>query len=148
MSPPFQPREGTAGDVGKIKHFLRVNGLPDLGVDEWVQNFLIIEDENGSCVGVAGLELYGQSGLLRSVVVARSFRNKGHGRTLVTTVLADAKSRGLKKIYLLTDDARGYFERLGFQVVDRRDVDDAVKTSLEFTTACPESATVMRKIVG
>jgi N-acetylglutamate synthase-like GNAT family acetyltransferase len=48
---------------------------------------------------------------------------------------------------LLTDDASSYFEGRGFQVVDRNDVDEVVKTSLEFTEACPESATVMRKVI-
>lgn len=146
--PPTQPRAATAGDLMKIKSFLRENRLPDLGVDGCVQNFVIAEDENASWVGVAGLELYGESGLLRSVAVDKHARGRGHGRTLVNAVLGNARAKGLKKIYLLTDDARDYFQRLGFQIVDRKDVDDAVKTSLEFTEACSESALVMRKIIG
>jgi N-acetylglutamate synthase-like GNAT family acetyltransferase len=144
----MQPRVATAGDLEKVKSFLRENELPDLGVDGWVENFLIIEAENGSWVGVAGLELYGESGLLRSVAVDKGSRREGHGRTLVSAVLASAKSRGLRRLYLLTDDASSYFERLGFQVVDRKDVVEAVKASLEFTEACPESATVMCKVIG
>lgn len=148
MSPPMQPRAATAGDLEKIKGFLKEKGLPDLGVDGWVENFFIIEDEKGSWVGVAGLELYGDSGLLRSVAVDKGSRREGHGRTLVSAVLESAKSRGLRRLYLLTDDASSYFKRLGFQVVDRKDVDELVKTSLEFTEACPESATVMCNVIG
>jgi len=148
MSQPSQPRAATARDLARIKNFLTKNGLPDLGVDEWVQNFVIIEHGTGGWIGVAGLELYGQSGLLRSVAVDKHFRGRGHGRTLISAVLANARARGLRKVYLLTDDASDYFERLGFQIVDRKDVDEAVKTSLEFTQACPESATVMRKVIG
>jgi amino-acid N-acetyltransferase len=148
MSQLWQPRAATARDLASIKNFLIENELPDLGVDGWVENFVIIEDRTGNWIGVAGLELYGQSGLLRSVAVDKHFRGRGHGRTLVSAVLANARARGLKRVYLLTDDASDYFERLGFQIVDRRDVDEAVKASLEFTEACPESATVMCKVIG
>jgi len=130
-----------------VKSFLRENGLPDLGVHACLRNFVIAEDEIGSYVGVAGLETYGNNGLLRSVAVSKDSRGKGLGRVLVNTVLTDAKARGLSKVYLLTNDASDYFERLGFQIVDRADVDTAVKTSVEFTEACPESAVVMRKTV-
>ena len=147
MSLPSGLRAATARDLVKIKNLLTENGLPDIGVDDWVQNFVIIEDGTGSWIGVAGLELYGQSGLLRSVAVDKRFRERGHGRTLISAVLANARARGLRRVYLLTDDASDYFERLGFQIVDRRDVDEAVKASLEFTEACPESATVMRKVI-
>jgi N-acetylglutamate synthase-like GNAT family acetyltransferase len=146
--PPMQPRVAAARDLERIKGFLRENGLPDLGVDEWVKNFFIIEGENESWIGVAALEVYGESGLLRSLAVDKGSRGEGHGRTLVTSVLTGAKSRGVRRVYLLTDDAGSYFERLGFQVVDRKDVDQAATASLEFTKACPENATVMRKIVG
>jgi N-acetylglutamate synthase-like GNAT family acetyltransferase len=148
MAPLMQPRVAAARDVEQIRGFLRENGLPNLGVEEWVKNFLIIEDDNGRWIGVVGLEVYGESGLLRSVAVDKGSRRKGHGRSLVTAALTGARSRGVRMVYLLTDDAGSYFERLGFQVVDRKDVDGAVKASLEFTEACPESATVMRKTVG
>jgi amino-acid N-acetyltransferase len=144
----MEPRAATARDLEEIKAFLRRNGLPDLGVDRWVENFFIIEHQNGSSVGVAGLEVYRESGLLRSVAVDRDLRKEGHGRRLVSVVVEAARSKGLRRLYLLTDDASTYFERLGFQVVDRKDVDEAVKTSLEFTEACPESAIVMRKVIG
>ena len=75
------------------------------------------------------------------------FRSQGHGRILVGLAVTSAKSKGIKTLYLLTDNAAKYFERLGFQVVDRKDIDDAVKVSLEFTEACCESAVAMRKII-
>jgi N-acetylglutamate synthase-like GNAT family acetyltransferase len=143
-----RPRAATEEDLAKIKNFLRQNGLPDLGVDGCVQNFVIIEDGNGGWVAVAGLELYGESGLLRSVAVDEHSRGLGHGRVLVNAVLGNARAKGVKKVYLLTDDASDYFKRMGFQAVDRKDVDAAVKKSLEFTEACPESATVMCKVIG
>ena len=141
-------RSATVSDLPKVKSFLRENALPDLGVEGCVQDFVIAEDEIGNWVGVAGLETHGNNGLLRSVAVRKGSRGKGVGRALVNAVLADARARGLTNIYLLTDDANDYFERLGFRVVDRKEVDTAVKTSVEFTEACPDSALVMRKTIG
>lgn len=144
---PVQPRTATAADLVKIKSFLGENGLPDVGVDGCVQDFVIAEDEKGRWVGVAGLESYGESALLRSVAVDERFRGRGHGRILVETVLGNARDRGIKTVYLLTGDAAAYFERLGFRTVDRKDIDDAVKKSSEFTEACCESAVAMRKAI-
>jgi len=142
------PRGATKENLLRIKSFLRENGLPDVGVDGCVENFVIAENENGSWIGVAGVEFYDESGLLRSVAVDKQFRGRGHGRTLVNAILRNAREKGIKTIYLLTEDADNYFKRLGFQIVDRKDVDDVVKTSLEFTEACPECALVMRRAIG
>lgn len=116
-------------------------------MDAWVENFVIAEDQNGSLVGVAGLEFYDKSGLVRSVAVDKHFRGQGYGRILVEAVVEKARARGLKMLYLLTDDANVYFERLGFRAVDRKDVDRAVKASVEFTEMC-ENATAMRKVLN
>ena len=140
-------RVATESDLGRIKSFLKENGLPELGVDRWVKNFVIAEDQDGSLVGVAGLELYDKSGLVRSVAVDNHFRGKGYGRILVEAVVENASARGLKTLYLLTEDASAYFKRLGFQAVDRKDVDRAVKASIEFTDMC-EGATVMRRVLS
>jgi N-acetylglutamate synthase-like GNAT family acetyltransferase len=142
-----QPRTATKEDMLRIKEFLRENGLPDLGVDECVENFVIAENETGNLIGVAGVEVYRENALLRSVAVDKQSRARGYGRILVNTILRNARDKGVKTIYLLTQDADNYFQRLGFQIVDRKDVDDAVKSSLEFTEACPESATVMRRTI-
>jgi len=142
-----QPRPATKGDLPRILKFLQENGLPDVGVDGCVENFVIAENERGGWIGVAGVEFYGQSGLLRSVAVDKQSRGRGHGRILVNMILGNARDRGIKTVYLLTEDADNYFEQLGFQIVDRKDVDDVVKRSLEFTEACPECALVMRKAI-
>lgn len=139
-------RPATESDLHRIKSFLMENGLPELGVDAWVDNFVIVEDEKGALVGVAGLELYNKSGLLRSVAVDERFRSQGHGQILVESVVRNAKARGVKALYLLTDNASAYFERLGFRVVNREDIDEAVKTSVEFTEMC-QDATAMRRVI-
>jgi amino-acid N-acetyltransferase len=139
-------RAATDGDLGRIKNFLGKNGLPELGVEEWIRSFVIAEDQDGSWTGLAGLETYGQVGLLRSVAVDSNHRSQGFGQDLVESVIRNARSRGISTLYLVTDNATTYFERLGFQTVDCDKVDEAVKTSVEFTEIC-RSATAMKRSI-
>ena len=48
-------------------------------------------------------------------------------------------------LYLLTTTAERYFPKFGFERIERAEVPLSVQTSIEFTSACPSSATVMRK---
>jgi amino-acid N-acetyltransferase len=68
----------------------------------------------------------------------------GQGQALVAAVLKSAQAKGIKTVYLLTDNAESYFGGLGFEVVDRKDIDEAVKASVEFGEMCA-SAVAMRK---
>ena len=137
-------RPAMKGDLAKISRFLEDNGLPVFGVEGCVEDFVVAQDRDGSWVGIAGLEVYGESGLLRSVAVDGRFRGVGQGRVLVNEMLKNAKSKGVRTVYLLTDNAEHYFSGLGFEAVDRKDVDEAVKASVEFGEMCA-SAVAMRK---
>ncbi|MGA8904820.1 MAG: arsenic resistance N-acetyltransferase ArsN2 [Candidatus Bathyarchaeia archaeon] len=140
-------RPAVRGDLQQISHFLNENELPTVGVEKCVENFVVAQSRNGSWVGVAGLEVYGKSGLLRSVAVDQRFRGMGQGRALVDAVLRNARAKGLERIYLLTDTAQAYFSGLGFEVVGRKDIDEAVKASPEFPE-CGEGAAAMRKLLS
>jgi amino-acid N-acetyltransferase len=102
-------------------------------------------ESDGKLVGVVGLELYGESALLRSAAVEESWRGSGVGRVLVERALDVARERGIEDVFLLTTTAENYFPRFGFSCVSRDSVTPGVKSSLEFREACPASATVMRK---
>lgn len=144
MAVQIQYRAASTSDSERIKSLLTKNQLPEIGVDNWLENFVLAEEQNGSLVGVAGLELYARSGLLRSVAVDEKYRRQGHGRMLVELIVSNAKARGVKAIFLLTEDAVPYFERLGFRPLSRQYVPEEVKASVEFTEMC-ETATVMRR---
>jgi amino-acid N-acetyltransferase len=45
----------------------------------------------------------------------------------------------------LTTTAERYFPKFGFERIERNDVPASVQASVEFTSACPSSAIVMRK---
>jgi amino-acid N-acetyltransferase len=63
----------------------------------------------------------------------------------VDRLVSEAQQQGVHDIYLLTTTAEHYFPRLGFDCIRRDDVPKEVQGSIEFTGACPASATVMQK---
>ena len=135
-------RRTVHADHEAVEALLHDSELPIDGVAEWLAQFWVAEHQ-GRVVGVAGMERYGDSGLLRSVAVVPEWRGTGIGRTLVDRVLEDGRAAGVREVYLLTTTAEHYFPRLGFACVDRETVPAAVRASAEFTGACPASAVVM-----
>jgi amino-acid N-acetyltransferase len=127
--------------------FLQANALPTVGLEDWYRNFFIASNETNDWVGIAGYELYNQSALLRSVAVDERARDRGHGRALVDATITDAKTRGVRTIYLLTETAEAYFKRLGFLPVNRADVDQTVRNSAEFNSACCSGCQAMQKTI-
>jgi GNAT superfamily N-acetyltransferase len=60
---------------------------------------------------------------LAGLYVAPEFRKRSIGSQLVRAVEAHAHKVECRQIYLYTPDAEGYYEALGWQVVDRFDWD-------------------------
>ena len=95
--------------------------------------------------GLVGLELFGDVALLRSLAVRADVRSSGMGTALVRHAESYGLSQGVRTLYLLTTTAEGYFPKFGFERIQRSDVPSSVQSSVEFTSACPASAVVMRK---
>ncbi len=136
-------RGASMTDLPAVERLLRENQLPLDGVREALGAFLVAESD-GALVGVAGLEVCCEHALLRSVAVVPAWRSRGLGRELVTRIIADAESRGIQALYLLTTTADRYFPSFGFERIPRDDVPADVQATREFQGACPASATVMR----
>jgi amino-acid N-acetyltransferase len=62
--------------------------------------------------------------------------------------LEQADAAGIEEVYLLTTTAEKYFPRFGFNRTARSAVPEAVKASAEFQGACPDTAVVMKRLVG
>ena len=134
-----------AADVDAVYELLRGHHLPVDGLAEHLATTLVARDGGGRVLGSAGLELYGSHALLRSVAVVGDSHGRHIGRELTLAALELARERGVSAVYLLTTSADNYFPRFGFVRISRADVPSAVQSSIEFTSACPSSATVMRK---
>jgi amino-acid N-acetyltransferase len=126
-----------------VEQLLVRAGLPTQGVAQHLQSFFV-EDDGGRVLGAAGLELYGEHALLRSVVVADGARGSGLGTTLTRRALHEARACGVKAVYLLTTTAEVFFGRFGFERAAREDVPGRVQSSHELQGACTTTAVVMR----
>ena len=109
-----------------------------------MQGFLLAE-VNDRTVGMVGIEKFDSVGLLRSLVVDRSGRNRGVGGKLVAALENRAIAAGVRDLWLLTIDADRYFLRLGYEVMDRSLAPESIRLTAEFSSLCPGDAVLMRK---
>ncbi|MDB5132993.1 MAG: hypothetical protein JWR02_2742 [Mucilaginibacter sp.] len=123
---------------------LAAEKLPVADLPDTLDNF-VVAIEDAAVIGVAGLEIYGNYGLLRSLAVSADYRGRGIAAKLLGRVEALAASKALTEIYLLTETAPGYFGSKGYVKIIRADVPAEVRQSSEFSRVCPQSAIVMKK---
>jgi amino-acid N-acetyltransferase len=143
-------RAATSRDLPAIEQLLVSSGLPTAGVADGLCSFIVAESEDDKrIVGVVGLEqCCDEYALLRSTAVSPEWRGTGLGKRLVERAIAEAESRGIRAMYLLTTTAERYFPSFGFVKTTREGVPDEVKQSVEFREACPATATVMALELG
>lgn len=146
--PPL--RAARSDDLHAVGRLLSDSALPTAGVAELLaghaRDVLVADDPRrpGELSAVAGLEVRGETALLRSVAVHSTWRTHGLGRALVERVMHLGQTRGVRSLYLLTTTAEHYFPKFGFQHVERDAVPPEIASTLEFRSACPASATAMR----
>ncbi len=109
-----------------------------------LEHFLLSRQE-GSLVGVAGMELYSEVALLRSIAVSPDHQGKGIARKLVEQLLAGADKQEVQAVYLITTTADHYFDRYHFAGVNREQVPDPIQQTRQFSGLCPTSAIVMKR---
>jgi amino-acid N-acetyltransferase len=135
-------RNAGQGSLAGVLDLLRQASLPTAGVQEHFSTFLVAEQDD-RVIGAIGLEIYGDTALLRSAVVAPEFRNAGIGSGLFSRAHQLAAERDVRRLILLTDTAEEFFRRKGFVTIPAAGVQGPVTSSVEFTGACPSTAVCM-----
>ena len=137
----------TANDLPDVHALLARHNLPLDDVSSHVET-MVVAREAGRVVGVAAVELYGSGALLRSVAVDPAAQGRRLGHQLTEAALELARKRRVETVFLLTTTAEKFFPRFGFEQISRSDVPEPVRASVEFNSACPSTAVVMRKRIS
>jgi N-acetylglutamate synthase-like GNAT family acetyltransferase len=114
---------------------------------EMLEHFLVAHLEK-QLVGVAGIEVLGEAGLLRSVAVDEAHRGTGLGKRLVEGAEELARKEGVRELYLLTVTAADFFAALGYRVVPREQAPTDVAATEQFSALCPSSSKLMAKTLS
>lgn len=153
-SVPMQPfrtdvtiEPATADDAPAILRLLSGASLPADGVVDHLTT-AIVARADGAVVGCAALEVYPDGALLRSVAVGAAARGQGIGTLVTTAALNLASSLGVSSVFLLTITAETFFQQFAFERTTRQNVPAGVRSSVEFHSACPSTATVMRRTLA
>jgi amino-acid N-acetyltransferase len=133
-------------ELNEVLTLLKSVSLSEVGVAEEFGHYIVARDDE-SVVGVCGVELHGEDGLLRNLVVDSLHRNEGIGARLVRRAEELAQQMGLRRLYLLTLDREGFFSRLGFARCTRSAAPSLIRESWEFSVGYPASAVLMQKTV-
>ena len=135
-------RDANPSDLGDVRSLLRGSELPLDGVEDQFGDAYVVADDGSRVVGVAGVEVHGRYALFRSLAVSEDHRGSRIGEALTTNRLDWAVDRGFVTIFLLTL-IPDYFDRFGFQRVERHSAPLEIRRTQEFSVACPETATLM-----
>lgn len=122
---------------------LRGAGLPTVDLVSEGARFYALGAGETDAFGFAGLVPFGDEALLRSVVVPEMGRGSGLGGVIVDQVADLAATYGVRRLWLLTTDAEGFFKRHDFRAVGRADAPLSVASSRQFSEICPATAVLM-----
>jgi N-acetylglutamate synthase-like GNAT family acetyltransferase len=133
------------GERGALAKALVKARLPVDDLDASGPLFWRFETADSMPVGFGGLELHGEDALLRSLVILPPVRSRGVGAAVVAQLESEAALRGCRAIWLLSEAAAGFFDRLGYAKCDRAVVPQSIRETRQFAALCPASADVLVK---
>lgn len=140
-------RAATDQDSVAIRALLNANSLPTFDLEAARARFVIAcMDEE--IVGTGALQSFGSVALLRSIAVEPHLRGAGVGQSIVRELEHIARTNAVKRLILLTQTARSFFEAQGYSAIDRASAPAAVQESEEFRSLCPASALCMSKALA
>ncbi len=133
-------------DRSAIIHLLDSLRLPTVDLPLVLDDFVVARQQE-TVIGSCGLAIYGSLALLRSLAVAPGKQGQGLGHALLQATLDLAKARGIKRVYLITNTAAGFFEKRGFSSEERSQVPADIQKTAQFSSICPSSAAILYQSV-
>ncbi len=135
-------------DKNQIRRLLSDCELPTVYVHRHLKSFMVAR-AGKKIVGVVGVEVYGRTGLFRSLCVDEAYRGRGIATVLNQKLLAYARMRKIDRLYLFTWHAEKFASKLGFRRVDRKQIPQSIRSTWQFRKLdCYPSAVSMMKKIG
>lgn len=122
---------------------LKQQQLPVSDITEDTLLYVLLDGEK--MTGTAGLEIFDDCALLRSISVIKEEQGKGLGRIINDGMEKYAKESGINCLYLITTTAKDFFYRQGYCAIDRAATPETIKQTEQFSALCPSTAVVMKK---
>jgi glycerol-1-phosphatase len=140
---PSIVRAGASHEAG-IRALLDGVGLSAEG--GWDRDAQTVVSLLGSeVVATAAADVRDEDAYLRSVAVREDVRGTRLGMLTVAAVVRDSRRRGARRVWLVTETAASFFERLGFARIDR---DALPPWIVDLSDHCRESAAAMRRVLA
>ncbi|HEY3802586.1 MAG TPA: GNAT family N-acetyltransferase [Kofleriaceae bacterium] len=138
-------RPAQRADMPAVRNVLESVSLTDEPArDDQFPDFFVLRNEKGT-VGCVSLAVLGEDAVLRALAVDPEFRGAGYGWMLADMAVGQARWRGVRRIYLLTESASEFFAaKFGFRIVDRSTLGKAVASTETFSAAAGASRVAMR----
>lgn len=86
--------------------------------------YFALTDDEDRVIGYAGLLAVGIEGDVQTIAVSQEHRGHGHGRTLLETLIAEARERGVTQLFLEVradnEVAQSLYRSVGFEQIGER----------------------------
>jgi glycerol-1-phosphatase len=141
--PDVRVRPAMSTDEEVIRALVQEAGLPTPEAGTMGEgNSAIVVEADAVPAAAAAAETRNGDGYLHSVVVQDGLRGFGLGTLVVAAAVRNARRQGAHRCFLLTEDASGFFSRLGFESTDRSGLPGWI---LDLSRECTTSAVAMRR---
>lgn len=113
-----QPRHDlTPTEIDAIEDRLYEHNSAATGRDDGEGLGFVIRDDDGRTVGLTNGYTWAGVSESRQMWVDPAFRGRGYGRALLDAMVAEAKRRGVSRVWVASYDfqAPGMYERAGFK---------------------------------
>ncbi len=138
-------RPARRAEMGEVRELLERAGLPsEPARDDQFGGFFLLRNERG-LTGTVALDVLAEDAILRALAVDPDARGIGYGWLLAEVAISEARRRGVRRIYLVTEFASDFFAaKFGFRVVDRSTVAKHVVVHETFSRPTTTQLVAMR----
>ncbi|GAE33623.1 hypothetical protein [Halalkalibacter akibai] len=125
-------RKAKEQDMLQVQRLVAKAGLREEGIEQYIKNFLVVEDEDQQLIGTVGIEQYETEGLLRSLVLDSPIWTAKLSLEFLQLTLKYAEEQAMETVYLCAKGTNALFHQLGFREMEKEEVPDSIKGSPHF----------------